>query len=1114
MKFCTKNPYWLNCHARKLLLVMNLTTFLLIATIMQVSAGSFAQNITLTKNNITLDQFFREIRKQTGYSVYYSDKVLNDNNIVNVEFKATPIEEALKIVLEGKSLSFDIKDRNITIFKAEKTFPDKIVDKFNTIDIRGHVVDEKGSSMRGVTIKVKDGNQATTTDKDGNFLLRKVDEKAVIVISSVGYLTKEVNSASNLGTITLEISNSKLDEVQVIAYGTTTQRLNTGNVSTIKAVDIEKQPVTNPLLALQGRVPGLQITQASGFSGTGVTVAVQGQNSIGKGNEPFYVIDGVPYPSQLLPNMGNVLGRTGINSAENGNPLSFINPSDIESISVLKDADATAIYGSQAANGAILITTKKGKAGQTQVDVNLQQGIGKVNRSIKLLNTQQYLAMRKEAYKNDNIDYKDPSQAYAPDLTLWDQSRYTDWQNELLGGTAQYSNFNTSISGGSINTQYYLGATYHRETVVFPGDFSDRKAAFHANVNSSSPNQKFRVQFLASYLFDDNKLPNEDMTGRALQIAPNSPALYNADGTLNWMPDASGSSTFQNPLADFQKKYTTLTASLVSNVSLNYVLFPGFEIRSNLGYTNLQNRENVLLPLTTQRPEDRPFGQRISGYGNSNINTWNIEPLANYSKTMGKSKLEVLMGVTIKQTNSHAQRLTGIGFISDDVMEDILSARQVIPTFSTESIYRYNALFGRINYIWDNKIIANITSRRDGSSRFGKENSFHNFSAIGIGWVFTEQDFVKNKLSFLSFGKLKVSYGTTGNDQIGDYKYLNKYVTLSQDVPYQGGAAIIPDGDLSNPYLQWEETKKLNAGIDLNFLKDRIAVSLNYFRNRSSNQLLNYALPSMAGGGLTRNFPATVQNAGWELTLTGSPIKGANFNWNSSFNLTVPKNKLVAFPNQQNSSYATTYIIGKSISTNKLYHALGVNPETGIYQFADRNGNPTSTPDFNTDAVVLVDRAQQYFGGLSNTFRYKDLSLDVLFQFVKQIGENNYFGLMPGFYFNQPVSVLDRWQKEGDNAPIQRYSAGFNYSGPYGDMVRGSDAGIADASYIKLRNLSLSWVLPSIWSNKIKARNASLFLLGQNLLTITKYKGLDPETQSSNTLPSLRVWTMGIKLGL
>jgi TonB-linked SusC/RagA family outer membrane protein len=1043
---------------------------------------------------------------------------------VTCDWKDLPLASALENLFAAQPLSYEIQGNTIVVSRAERTpAPSASAWALNgNNDIHGRVTDSLGNPLAGASVTVKGSKRGTSTDARGEFELKNVGEGAVLVISYTGYNSREIRLADNSGLqpeglkITLIHSGSSLDQVQIIAYGTTTPRLSTGDVSMVTAADIEKQPVTNALLALEGRMPGLFITQSTGLPGTGVSVLIQGQNSIANGNDPFYVIDGVPYSSELLSNFGSILGSSGINNQSNGNPLSYLTPGDIESISVLKDADATAIYGSRAANGAILITTKKGKSGQTKVDINLQNGWGQVTRKIDLLGTNQYLQMRHEAISNDGLS----TQPTDYDINgTWDTTRYTDWQKSLIGGTAQYTNLNATVSGGSANTQYLVGATYNRETTVFPDAFADQKGSFHFNINSVSPNQKFRLQLTGNYLVGNNELPSGDLTGYALTLAPDAPSLYNKDGSLNWMPTSSGTSTWNNPVALLYNHYSNKANNLVSNMVLSYQLLPGLEIKSSFGYTNLQTNEIVTNPLSAVAPENRPFAYRYSDFGNNNINSWIAEPQATYKLFIGRGKLDALVGTTFQQTSSNGYSLLGLGFNNDQVMADINSAATIIPAGSVASTYRYNALFGRLGYDWEDKYLVNLTLRKDGSSRFGSANQFHDFEAMGLGWVFSKEALIQKNFGIVSFGKLRVSYGTTGNDQIGDYKYLSLYTPTGYQVPYQGVTTLSPNG-LSNPYLQWEETKKLDFGLDIGIWKDRVLLSANYFQNRSSNQLLPYSLPLLTGfNQITENFPATVQNTGWELSLKTTNVKTKAFYWTTSINVTLPQNRLIAFPNLATSSYANSLVVGKPITIVKAFHYLGVSDTTGIYQFGSKGG-PTSNPIYGTDNTVIINTSPSYYGGFQNNFGYKGFELDILFQFVKQRAQNYYFGDIPGYFSgpgdagNQPQTVLNRWQKPGDMKPIQQYNSDFTLYTPFSDAAYYSDAAWADASYIRLKNMSLSWQIPVGWSNKMHIKYWKLYALGQNLLTFSHYKGLDPETKSSTTLPPLKVITLGLQVSL
>lgn len=1107
--------FLLNREIRKILLVMRITAILLLAATLQVSAKAWSQEkINLSFTNAPLEQVFNSIKAQSAMVFFYRPEYVKGKTIT-INVTNASLQTVLDICLKNQQLAYEIIGKTVVIHPTKKNNSTSAVEIIeNTpppVDIHGRVVNEKGEPVSASVI-VKGTSAGTNTNEKGEFRLTGLSSDAILVISGVGIETIEIhlNGRTQLAVVVQTVVKS-LDEVQMIAYGSTTRRFNTGNIASVKAADIEKQPVNNPLLALEGRVAGLFITQTTGLPGSGVQVAIQGKNSINQGNDPFYVIDGVPYTSQLLTNYGSILGNSG--SFSTGNPLNFLNLADIESITVLKDADATAIYGSRGANGVILITTKKGKAGQTRVDVNMQTGWGKVTHKLELLNTQQYLDMRHEAKRNDNAAVT----ATDYDINgLWDTTRYTDWQKELIGNTAHYTDVNATVSGGNMNTQVLAGVGYHRETTVFPGDLSDQRGSLHFSMNNLSTNQKFRMQLTGNYLEDNNRIISTDLTQFAITLAPDAPKIYNEDGSLNWMPDATGTSTWTNPLAYLYNKYKNNTKNLVGNAVISYQIIPNLEIKSSFGYTNLQSNEVVTRPVISTAPERRITTSRNASYSDNNISSWIIEPQLSYKIKLGKNWFEALVGSTIQQNTSDGLEMRGTGYNSDVVLEDIKSAPSITIDGTVKTVYKYNALFGRLNYKLLDKYLLNLTARRDGSSRFGPGNQFHNFGAVGIGWIFSNENIIQRRLPFISFGKLSASYGTTGNDQIGDYRFMALFNTSSSvGVPYQGATGLQPNG-LSNAYLQWEDTKKMHFGLNLGLFKDRIFITTSYFRNRSRNELLSYLLPIQTGfASISKNLPATVQNSGWEFTVSTMNIKTKNFSWSTDFNLTMPKNELLEFPSIEASGYASSYTVGKPITISKVYPFAGVNPATGIFQFIDYKDNLTSSPNSSTDQTVLINTSSTFYGGFQNNFRYKSFELDFLFQFVKRKGRNYFFGNTNGASFNtnQPTTVLDRWQKPGDITSIQRYNLNtLHIQSLYASQF--SDAGFSDASFVRLKNLSLSWSMPETWYKRAKLHNARLYIQGQNLLTITNYLGLDPETLSSTTLPPVKVVTVGLQIGL
>lgn len=596
------NPFKSKCGLTSTLIV------LLFSVTPQKALGEFgneqSRRITYSAENILLGHFFDIINKQTGIVIHnnQTETKLNEAKKVSVHFNKADIGEVLNFILnDRKELHFKTNGNNIIIYSNNINTFIKSKNNDTTIiglSVAGKVTDNAGNPIPGATIKIQKSKNGTITNSDGVFQIPHINKGDIISISSIGFESTDVEIKNKIVSATLKSHTNKLDEKIVIAYGKTTRRFNTGNIGRVTAEEIEKQPVNNPILALEGRVAGLFIEQASGVPGTGVKVSIQGRNSISKGNDPFYVVDDVPYMSQLMQpaSPGVTAGSSGIT----GNPLNFISPSDIESIEILKDADATAIYGSRAANGAILITTKKGKTGSLRINFNIQKGWGEVSHKLQVMNAQEYLEMRHEALKNDGIST--PSDVDYDLNGVWDTTKTKDWQKELIGGTAQYNDIQLGFSGGNNQTQYLISGNYHKETNVFPGDFSDIKGSTHFNIRSASSNQKFRIELSGSYMRDKNSLPIADLTSAAIQLAPVVPDLLNPDGSLNWAPTASGASTnISNPLTYIKQKYSNKTDNLISQANISYDIVSWLTVKSSFGYNTLNSNEFSASPLQPSR---------------------------------------------------------------------------------------------------------------------------------------------------------------------------------------------------------------------------------------------------------------------------------------------------------------------------------------------------------------------------------------------------------------------------------------------------------------------------------------------------------------------------------
>lgn len=982
--------------------------------------------------------------------------------------------------------------------------------------ISGRILNDDNEPVPAATVAIKDINRVTTSDNRGFFRFEKLVARSplTLLVTAVGYENSEILSTTDTTvSILLKKKITVLDEAIIMAYGQTTIRFNTGNITKVSGADIEKQPVSNPLAALSGRVPGLLVTQNSGVPGSTINIQIRGRTSLDLNlsqNDPLFIIDGVPFESGNVPinqlnSAANAPLITNFSLPSGHSPLNLINPLDIESIEVLKDADATAIYGSRGANGVILITTRKGKAGKTKFNLRMHTGLSRITRSMTMLNTSQYLEMRREAFANDGIT---PTISNAPDLLLWDTTQYHDYIKEFIGGTAQATDIQASLSGGNQQTQFSMSAGYHRETNVYPGPFADTRGSFHLNISHSPINKRWEMKFSTIYSSEKNRLFRTDLT-RHIMIPPHV-QLYTPEGKISWQQDGVSFSSvgITNPLAELEKKFSSLNQNLSANLQLRYKIVTGLELGASLGYNTLTSNEESITPRSSIAPES-------SGVANSLVATglrtnWIIEPLAEYKTAIGGGKLHILMGTTFQERNSTKSDIQGSGY-NNDLLLTSLDGATTISAGNSFQLYRYNAFFGRINYNWQQKYLVNFSARRDGSSRFGPGKQFSNFGAIGLGWIFSNEGWMKNQ-SLLSFGKIRASYGVTGNDQIGDYRYLDLWRFSFS--PYQGIPGLVPSV-LFNPDYHWERNRKLEVALELAFFNDRISFSTAYFQHRCSNQLVNYRLPNQTGfSTVVKNLPALVENKGWEIQLQSHNISRKYFSWKTEFNISVPSNKLVSFPGLAASSYNALYIEGQPLSVISRYRFLGVDPATGIYSYEDVNGDGIhSRPE---DIQILGYLGPKWYGGLSNTFGWKQFQADIFFEYRNQIG-TNFFGQLgyqpAGKMVNQPTLVLNRWRKPGDQAMVQRFfTASSNPAFQASGKLMASNAIFSDASYLRLKTLAIAYQFPKLVLENLKLESVKMYIQAQNLATFTNYNGPDPENQSYTQLPPLRTIVFGIQL--
>lgn len=1073
----------LKCIMRTFILLFCLASFGL------TPKEGISQRITIDADKtVSVKEVFQIIKSQTkDYMFIYHEELLKDLPMVDLKKGTIRMDRLINQSLASTGLNVVLTENNTILIKEH-------INRFQK-QVAGTVTDPQGTPIPGVTVLVKGTTLGTNTDFDGNYTIMVPNSSNALVFSSIGFERQEITVGERTSLdVILQESVSELDEVVVNAgYYTTTERTSTGSIEKVTADEIELQPVVNPLQALQGRMPGVEVVQQSGVTGLAASIQIRGQNSLrnsgtDNGNLPLFIVDGVPINSRPIRTSGLLTNVPGLD------PLNALNLANVESIEVLKDADATAIYGSRGANGVVLITTKRAQNdnGKLSVEARLYSGISASSNKMELLNTEQYLRMRNEAFENDGAE---PTLTSDPDLTRWDQNRYTDWQEELFGGMAEITNMNLSLSGGNAYTSFAMGGSYHKEGTVFPGDFGYQKATANFNLNHRSKDDKFRLNFSANYGIDENQLFNNTFVNLALTLPPNAPRPFDDEGNLNW-----DEGTWSNPFANLNQTQEVNSNNLLANMSLTYALWKGLDIKANLGYSQLSSKELIKSPKTAYDPRYWNNLDATSNHSNIDRSSWIIEPQLTYHAQMGDWNVQALAGLTFQNSSDHSLLSTGTGYSNESLIGN-LAAADAVRVFTNDNIdYRYASVFGRIGLNWKERYFLNLTGRRDGSSRFGRDKRLANFGAVGAAWLFSEEPFFSEGMPWINYGKLRGSYGTTGSDQIPDYGYLDTY----QPTPGPGGLYAT---QLVNPDYSWEVNRKIETALEMGMFKNRLQLGASWYRNRSSNQLVGYPLPSTTGFSTVQaNLPAIVQNTGWEFSLSTINVQTKRLQWQTDLNLTIPRNKLVAFDQIEDTAYRNVYRVGEPLDIAILYSYEGIDPETGFYEVSDINEDGSYSYD---DRVVIKNLGRKYYAGLNNSLAYQGITLQFLMEYVRQNNYAYFASAPPGYDVNQPTAVTNSWRMPGDIGPYQAYTQNITgFMSHY--YASGSELVVGDASFLRLKTVTLSYTLPRNLMDKLNMAGAKIFVHGQNLLTFTDYLGLDPEGRMA--LPPMRTLTCGLQV--
>lgn len=1047
--------------------------------------------VTIGMDGESLESLFFKIEAKTDLQFIYSFSVVRQYEYLKFPPQKRSVKDLLDDVFEDIPLDYELSDKTIYVSPRVKA-PDE---PQSPVQIFGKVTDRHAAPLVGANIIIKNTAKGTSSDVNGDFQLTAMPG-TMLWCSFIGYEPKAllVEEGKYLNVV-LEDEQGTLDEVVVNAgYWKEKEWEKTGNISRLAVKQLKEQPEYNVLAAMQGRIPGVYIQQETGVAGGAFKIFIHGQNSIREeGNPPLYIVDGVPYISTSLSS-----AETSGFLYSSASPLAWLNLNDVQSIEVLKDADATAIYGSRGANGVVLISTRRELPEEAEekrvaeLVVNYYHGVSEPTILPDLLNTRQYLAMRQEAFENDELSPS--SQDYDVNGT-WDPTAQRNWQKILLGNPAYTQHAQIAFSDQNPLFGYAISIGYHKETLPFIGDNDDDQLALHADFRNVSSNQKLKNTFTLNYTLNNSDFIKKDLTEEANILAPNAPVPYDSLGNLNWADE-----TWDNPFRYLDTRYEAHTDVLIANWRMEYVLTEKLSWIANLGYTDIHRRSFTITPLTFYKPSLRSDLENQSMFADADFRNWIVEPQLSWTEQSKHAYLNVLIGASALKQQEERVITDALGFSSVAQMNKIGAAATTDIT-SSSTDYRYLAAFGRINYKLYGRYILELTGRRDGTSRFGAGKRFATFGAAGAAWIFSDERWIMRTMPWIYFGKLRASYGITGSDQIGDYQYIAQYNNTRN---YGGVQAIGPDR-LENKNFAWESTRKLETAIDLDFFRGKMDVSFAYFRNISTNQLVGTPLPSTTGfTSIQNNYPLKVLNTGYEVEI-GGHLKKKSLQWNLAFNLTVPRNKLLAFPNIEETAYNNSLRVGHSLNIQPRYRYLGIDSSTGLYSVEDVNNDGVYN---SLDQVVPTFVGQHFFGGFYNSLQYKNFEFSFLVQFVKQTNESYLSrGSMPGRMTNQDWLVMRRWRSGVDGTKVQRFST--SQAERFGLYAR-SNAGVVDASFFRMKNLSLAYNISEDIRSRVFMKECKIFLRTQNFFTWTPYKGADPEWGIN--LPPMKRIVIGVQI--
>ena len=1105
----------------KIWMSMRLTAIFMLAICLHASAKGISQKLSISHQNVSLQTVFKDISEQTGYTFIYTEKLLQKGKKLSIVINNASIEQVLKECFKGQALTYTIVDTYIIL--KEKEEGGEKQKAFNSppplppTNITGKVTNDKGEALEGATITEKGTKNTVVTMEDGSFSINTAGPKAILVISYVGYEAKElpVLDKTTLG-VSLVRTTTNLNDVVVVGYGSLQKKDLTGSVATVDNKVIRSLPVSTVDQKMIGQVAGVQVQQLSGAPGAGTSVKIRGNGSLGAGNEPLYVVDGMPYSAGMNQNL---------------NPLIFINPNDIESITILKDASSTAIYGSRGANGVVIISTKKASSNRTEVNVSVMSGVQQVPQKGRpqMLNQREFVELQREkiGIKVRQIEGREPVNTDYP-LEYQNPAGLvgngTDWYDLLLRNALTQEQ-NVSLLKGSKDSRINFSMGHFKQEGVLQYTQVERfsgKLGMESNIGT---HVKIGASLQPAFITQNRTNTNnsrEDILGVSIWANPTLKP-YNDKGELVpylVSPQSKYHSawSFVNPL--FNLRETKQTDKGFQNLGLAYLEWKvnkDFSIRSSLNTNWSTSKYFQYIPSTIGGSNQPP----TPGTGKSTSVTsenfdWLIENTATYEKSIGDHRFTALAGYTTQKSTSRGINLNADPYAND--LLQTLNAAQAIKAWG-EAVNQWSMIsyLGRLNYSFKDRYLLTSTFRSDGSSRFGYEKRFANFPSVAVAWRLSQEKFMKDIKSVDNL-KLRLSFGTSGNNNIGNYASLasinaRAYVFGNNQV----SASTV---GISNPNLTWEESQQLDAGVDFSMLNNRVNLTVDVYNRKSKNMLLNNIIPAITGFNTQIVNLGSVRNRGLEISLGGTPVTSKNFQWDANLNVAFNRNvvlslnengdRILSGNNDNNPTNVT--VVGKPIGQFFGYIFEGIysakdmaDPAVAkypqVYEGAGRYKDINGDGKINDvlDYTIIGNPFPNYTFGFSNSFSYKNLSLSVIINGQQGGGIVN--GLrqsvdnLQGF-FNVSKEWVNRWHNAGDpgdglhyGVPVTQPSLGHRMNSQW----------VEDASFLRIANITLGYNIPANWIKRSGFVNGCrLYMTVQNLAMFTRYGGANTESQAVN----------------